>query len=196
MRSRACCRRLRRQLERPLSRVSFRILRLPSLAKLSEARAIYACQGQHRGRQREKRLLEREKGMPIYEFQCPKCNKVFEEWCAHISEDHHQEPCPDCGTISPRIISNTSFVLEGGGWYVTDYGYRKGIKDEDSSPHSSTASSSSDAAAASDKGADAGSKADSGTKAAATDSAAPAPKSTASAPGTSGTSSPAASASE
>ena len=80
--------------------------------------------------------------MPIYEYRCPKCNKVFEEWCPHITEDHPKEPCPDCGTISPRIISNTSFVLEGGGWYVTDYGYRKGIKDETSAPNHGTSGAS------------------------------------------------------
>ena len=50
--------------------------------------------------------------------------------------------CPDCGTESPRIISETSFVLRGGGWYVTDYGYRKGIKDEDSKPTTGSTSSS------------------------------------------------------
>lgn len=75
--------------------------------------------------------------MPIYEYRCPKCNKIFEEWSQHITEDHPQEPCPDCGTLSPRIMSETSFVLEGGGWYVTDYGYRKGIKDETTSHKSS-----------------------------------------------------------
>ena len=80
--------------------------------------------------------------MPIYEYRCPKCNKVFEEWCPHITEDHPKEPCPDCGAISPRIISNTSFVLEGGGWYVTDYGYRKGIKDETSAPSHGTSGAS------------------------------------------------------
>ncbi len=67
--------------------------------------------------------------MPIYEYRCPKCQKIFEEW-SNITEDHPEEPCPDCGTASPRIMSSTSFVLEGGGWYVTDYGYRKGVKDE------------------------------------------------------------------
>ena len=64
--------------------------------------------------------------MPIYEYQCPKCQRVFEEW-VKASDAHGQEPCPDCGTPSPRIISQTSFVLKGGGWYVSDYGYRKGI---------------------------------------------------------------------
>jgi len=67
--------------------------------------------------------------MPIYEYQCPNCQKVFEEW-THVTDMQAQEPCPDCGTPSPRVMSHTSFVLKGGGWYVSDYGYRKGIKDE------------------------------------------------------------------
>ncbi|MCR5561919.1 MAG: zinc ribbon domain-containing protein [Desulfovibrio sp.] len=67
--------------------------------------------------------------MPIYEYQCPKCQRVFEEWCK-VSEAHAEECCPDCGTSSPRLISETSFVLKGGGWYVTDYGYRKGVKED------------------------------------------------------------------
>ena len=80
--------------------------------------------------------------MPIYEYQCPKCHSIFEEW-VKVSEAHGQEPCPDCGTLSPRLISHTSFVLKGGGWYVTDYGYRKGVKDEDSAPAPSDSDASS-----------------------------------------------------
>ncbi len=100
--------------------------------------------------------------MPIYEYRCPKCQKIFEEWST-ITEDHPEEPCPDCGTASPRIMSSTSFVLEGGGWYVTDYGYRKGVKEEkkDSSPDAP-------AAKASDNTSTAGS-ASSGTEAAKSD---------------------------
>ena len=79
--------------------------------------------------------------MPIYEYQCPKCHSIFEEW-VKISEAHGQEPCPECGALSPRLISHTSFVLKGGGWYVTDYGYRKGVKDEDSAPSHSHGSDS------------------------------------------------------
>ena len=67
--------------------------------------------------------------MPIYEYQCPKCGNIFEEW-AKASESHKEEPCPKCGTPSPRIISRTSFVLKGDGWYVSDYGYRKGITED------------------------------------------------------------------
>lgn len=67
--------------------------------------------------------------MPIYEYQCPKCGNVFEEW-AKSSEAHKDAKCPVCGTPSPRIMSRTSFVLKGDGWYVSDYGYRKGITED------------------------------------------------------------------
>lgn len=67
--------------------------------------------------------------MPIYEYECPKCGHVFEEW-GKASEPHKKEPCPVCGELSPRVMSRTSFVLKGDGWYVSDYGYRKGITEE------------------------------------------------------------------
>ena len=62
--------------------------------------------------------------MPIYEYHCDKCNNVFEEWHKHI-DDIDGQPCPQCHETAHRIISNTSFVLKGGGWYVTEYGNRK-----------------------------------------------------------------------
>lgn len=91
--------------------------------------------------------------MPIYEYQCPNCQKVFEEW-THVTDMQAQEPCPDCGTPSPRVMSHTSFVLKGGGWYVSDYGYRKGIKDENSTstPSSSASSSTSSTSSGSTSG--------------------------------------------
>lgn len=67
--------------------------------------------------------------MPIYEYKCPNCGEVFEEWAKSV-DAHKDAPCPKCGTPSPRIISRTSFVLKGDGWYVSDYGYRKGIKED------------------------------------------------------------------
>lgn len=76
--------------------------------------------------------------MPIYEYQCPKCGNIFEEW-VHTADAHEEEPCPVCKTPSPRIISRTSFVLKGGGWYVSDYGYRKGITEDENSSSKSPA---------------------------------------------------------
>lgn len=85
--------------------------------------------------------------MPIYEYQCSKCQHRFEEWVKSPS-DQGQEPCPQCAAPSPRIMSQTSFVLKGGGWYVDDYGYRKGVKEEGGAGASSSPSSAEAAAAA------------------------------------------------
>ncbi len=57
--------------------------------------------------------------MPIYEYCCNDCGQIFEEW--QRNHDEHSVPCPVCGSDAKRIISNTSFVLKGTGWYVTDY---------------------------------------------------------------------------
>jgi putative FmdB family regulatory protein len=61
--------------------------------------------------------------MPIYEYRCEKCGKEFEEW--QKFSDPVTDKCPDCGGKSSRLISQSTFVLKGTGWYVTDYA-RKG----------------------------------------------------------------------
>ena len=67
--------------------------------------------------------------MPVYEYTCPNCQNIFEEWLK-VSEAAESAPCPKCGGKARHIISNTAFVLKGGGWYVTDYGYRKGASED------------------------------------------------------------------
>jgi len=57
--------------------------------------------------------------MPIYEYSCEKCRKHHE-----IMQKITEKPltiCPNCGGKMKKMISNTSFVLKGAGWYVTDY---------------------------------------------------------------------------
>ncbi len=59
------------------------------------------------------------KDMPIYEYGCVKCGKTHE-----IMQKFSDAPlvvCPDCGGEVKKLISNTSFVLKGTGWYATDY---------------------------------------------------------------------------
>ena len=63
--------------------------------------------------------------MPIYEYRCSECQQLFEEWCKHVEENSVPHACPICKGQAHRIISNTSFALKGGGWYVTEYGSRK-----------------------------------------------------------------------
>ncbi len=60
--------------------------------------------------------------MPIYEYECASCGKVFEEW--NKGFDDVESPCA-CGGTARRIVSNTAFVLKGSGWYVTDYNGKK-----------------------------------------------------------------------
>lgn len=62
--------------------------------------------------------------MPIYEYRCNDCDQVFEEWLKTFDETE-QRTCPVCGGHAERIMSNTTFVLKGGGWYVTEYGNQK-----------------------------------------------------------------------
>ena len=63
--------------------------------------------------------------MPIYEYRCRKCGNVFEEWVKTF-DSPELEPCPKCGGDAERIISNTSFKLEGGGWFASCYGGKSG----------------------------------------------------------------------
>lgn len=61
--------------------------------------------------------------MPIYEYVCKKCNNHLE-----IMQKITEEPlttCPACEGQLRKMISNTSFVLKGTGWYVTDYASNK-----------------------------------------------------------------------
>src|SRR4030067_3865003 len=57
--------------------------------------------------------------MPIYEYECIKCKKHHD-----IMRKITEKPltkCPDCGGKMHKLISNTSFVLKGTGWYASDY---------------------------------------------------------------------------
>ena len=57
--------------------------------------------------------------MPIYEYECSKCGKVFEVF-QRITEEPLAK-CKFCEGQVNRLISQCSFQLKGTGWYVTDY---------------------------------------------------------------------------
>ena len=57
--------------------------------------------------------------MPIYEYRCEDCQQIFEEWQKHFEDQ--EVTCPVCNGNAKRLISHTSFILKGSGWYVTDY---------------------------------------------------------------------------
>lgn len=76
--------------------------------------------------------------MPIYEYRCDACSEVSEFWMK-ISDPTPAE-CPKChkGPMQKKV-SQTAFVLEGGGWYSEGYSAKSptGAKKSDSSSGSS-----------------------------------------------------------
>jgi putative FmdB family regulatory protein len=58
--------------------------------------------------------------MPIYEYACEKCGHEFERE-QRITEDPIRT-CPECrAPRARRLISRTSFLLKGAGWYSDLY---------------------------------------------------------------------------
>jgi putative FmdB family regulatory protein len=57
--------------------------------------------------------------MPLYEYQCENCGKVFE-----LIQKFSDEPTAiheQCGGKVHRLISAPALHFKGSGWYVTDY---------------------------------------------------------------------------
>jgi putative FmdB family regulatory protein len=90
--------------------------------------------------------------MPIYEYHCQQCG-VFE-----VTQRITESPlttCPTCKTEVRRLISLTSFVLKGNGWYATDYARPNGKSEssgdsgtKDGSPNGSGTASTADSSKA------------------------------------------------
>jgi putative FmdB family regulatory protein len=60
--------------------------------------------------------------MPVYEYECTKGHQFEVE--QRIS-DKPLARCKVCRAKARRLISRTSFVLKGGGWYSDGYGASK-----------------------------------------------------------------------
>jgi putative FmdB family regulatory protein len=74
--------------------------------------------------------------MPIYEYKCNACGHRFEKLQSFSEEP--VKTCPRCGGEVKKLISRSSFILKGTGWYATDYARKNG-----GSSSSSTSSQSS-----------------------------------------------------
>jgi putative FmdB family regulatory protein len=82
--------------------------------------------------------------VPTYEYQCEKCQRVFE-----VRQRITEPPltaCDDCGGRVKRLLSPAPFILKGEGWYVTDYPSEARKKAKES--EKSTANGSADKAPA------------------------------------------------
>jgi len=66
--------------------------------------------------------------MPIYEYECLNCGKKFE--VIQKFNDRPLKTCSQCGGSLHKLISQSSFILKGNGWYVTDYARANKKKEE------------------------------------------------------------------
>jgi len=67
------------------------------------------------------------KPMPIYEYRCQSCANELEVTQRIV--DPPLVECPACHQPSlEKLISPTSFVLKGSGWYKDGYGGKKGAE--------------------------------------------------------------------
>ncbi len=57
--------------------------------------------------------------MPVYEYECDECVKVFE--VQQRMSDATLTDCPECGAPVKKLMSMSSFQLKGGGWYSDGY---------------------------------------------------------------------------
>jgi len=64
--------------------------------------------------------------MPLYEYECPRTGKRFEEIQKFSDDPITRCPdCddhPDCDGESRKLLSAPAIQFKGAGWYVNDYG--------------------------------------------------------------------------
>jgi putative FmdB family regulatory protein len=69
--------------------------------------------------------------MPIYEYRCSKCRKVYE--VLQKAKDRPLRRCPECRGLMDKLVSPPAIQFKGNGWYVTDYA-RKGAAPPSAKP--------------------------------------------------------------
>ncbi len=79
--------------------------------------------------------------MPIYEYECTTCDKIFE--VKQRISDKPLQTCPECQNRVKKIMSVNSFQLKGGGWYADGYASTGGSSHSSSSCSSASSCNSS-----------------------------------------------------
>ena len=64
--------------------------------------------------------------MPLYEYKCKKCGKVFEKLQGLSAKPVTVHE--NCGGAVEKLVSTSAFQFKGTGWYATDYA--KGKRDK------------------------------------------------------------------
>lgn len=85
--------------------------------------------------------------MPTYEYKCKACGNEF-EYQQRISDPPKSE-CEQCGGALEKLISRSSFLLKGSGWYKDLYSSPKPASGSSEATGSSKDSAAKDSASAS-----------------------------------------------
>ncbi len=83
--------------------------------------------------------------MPTYSYRCTKCEKVFDSF--HSMSCTDPQYCPVCGAVGTKLLSASSVIFKGSGFYSTDYrdsGYLEAQKKETSSESEKSSKSDKD----------------------------------------------------
>ena len=84
--------------------------------------------------------------MPLYEYRCKKCGHEFEVIRKFSDGPLRKAPdCPQDRTCKlEKLVSQSAFLLKGGGWYSDGYGDKSSSKSADSAESKSAESKSAD----------------------------------------------------
>lgn len=77
--------------------------------------------------------------MPTYNYRCTKCEKIFDAFHSMMSTE--PQHCPECGAPGNKLLSASSVIFKGSGFYSTDYrdsGYLEAKKKDGSNGNAST----------------------------------------------------------
>lgn len=66
--------------------------------------------------------------MPVYNYRCRKCGKIFDSF-QRVGENSKIK-CVYCGSEAQRVFSPVGIILKGSGFYTTDYksSHKKSVK--------------------------------------------------------------------
>ena len=82
--------------------------------------------------------------MPLYEYQCEKCEHRFE--IIQKFSDALVSNCPKCDGAVIKLPSSPAIQFKGTGWYITDYARKPRGGEPSSSKEGEPSSSKEDAA--------------------------------------------------
>ena len=89
--------------------------------------------------------------MPLYEYQCDACGRLFE--LIRKFSDPPLEECPHCGGTVHKLFSSPAIQFKGSGFYITDYAKKDQTPTSPSGEATSeTASKEKDKGASGEKG--------------------------------------------